>query len=393
MLIDAAAELEPGALRCPFPAYAELREAGVTWVAPANAFLVTRAEDVDAVLRDTDTFSSRNAIGAPPIPSESELARHVPFLLLSDEPEHAQRRKLVQRAFTPSRLNRFEPRIRELSTGLVGDLRGRTEVEFMADFAVPLPITVITTVLGLPVEETAELRRLSEELAGTVGHAGTDPAEIIRIAREFGALLAPSLDAAATAESEDTVLHTIAAAGLDRQDATRFVMELLLAGNITTTDHLGNSMVLLAQDPELADRLRAEPARLAPFIEESLRLESPIQGLFRMATRDTEVGGTPIPAGSRVQVMYAAANRDAAFVERPDELDLDRSRASAHLAFGRGVHACLGNILARLESRVALEVLLAGIRRFELAVPFEEIEYLPSLANRGPRALPLRLTW
>jgi cytochrome P450 len=171
------------------------------------------------------------------------------------------------------------------------------------------------------------------------------------------------------------------------------VMELLIAGNITTTDHIGNSMVLLARDPQLADRLRSDPSQLANFIEESLRLESPIQGLFRMATTDTEVGGTPIPAGSRLQVMFGAGNRDAALVERPEEMDLDRRRPSAHLAFGRGIHSCLGNILARMESRVALETLLGAVSRFELAEPAEEVDYLPSLANRGPLALPLRLTW
>jgi cytochrome P450 len=397
MLIDAAARLEPEALRCPFPAYAELRKQGVTFVEAANAYLVTRAEDIDAVLRDHTTFSSRNAIGAPPIPPDSEMAKRVPFLLLSDEPEHSERRKLVQRAFTPSRLAKFEPRIRELCTELVEAVRGRTEVEFMEEFAVPLPIAVITTVLGVPGEETASFRRLSEELAATVGNHAADPADIVRIAEEFAALLAPSLEAAAAAEEEDTILHTIAAAertaGLPRHDSTRFVMELLIAGNVTTTDHLGNSMVLLARDPELADRLRTDPSRLSYFIEESLRLESPIQGLFRITTRDTEVGGVPIPAGSRVQVMYGSGNRDAALVERPDELDLARRAPSAHLAFGKGVHSCLGNILARLESRVALETLLGSTRRIELAVDADAVDYLPSFVNRGPQALPLRLTW
>jgi cytochrome P450 len=397
MLIDAAARLEPEALRCPFPAYAELREGGVTYVEAANAYLVTRAEDIDAVLRNPETFSSRNAIGAPPIPPDSELARHVPFLLLSDEPEHSARRKLVQRAFTPSRLARFEPRIRELCTGLVEAVRGQTELDAMAAFAVPLPIAVITTVLGVPDEETASFRRLSEELAATVGNHAADPADIVRIAKEFAALLAPSLEAAAAAEEEDTILHTIAAAertaGLPRHDSTRFVMELLIAGNITTTDHIGNSLLLLARDPELADRLRTDPSRLPYFIEESLRLESPIQGLFRMTTRDAEVGGVPIPAGARVQVMYGSGNHDPALVERPDDLDLARERPSAHLAFGKGVHSCLGNILARLEGRVVLETLLGAVRRFELAVDPDAIDYLPSFVNRGPRALPLRLTW
>jgi cytochrome P450 len=170
-------------------------------------------------------------------------------------------------------------------------------------------------------------------------------------------------------------------------------MELLVAGNVTTTDHIGNSLLLLARDPALADLLRADPARLTGFVEESLRLESPIQGLFRMTTRDTEIGGVPIPAGSRVQVMYAAGNRDAALVARPDELDLHRRTSSAHLAFGKGAHFCLGSVLARVEGRIAVEAFLAGPARFEPAVDADRIEFLPSSVNRGPRALPLRLSW
>lgn len=397
MLIDAAARLEPDALRCPFPAYAELRERGVVFVEAANAYLVTRAEDIEAVLRDGETFSSRNAIGAPPIPPESELAKHVPFLLLSDEPEHAQRRKLVQRAFTPSRIARFEPRIRELCAELVDALHPRTEADLQADYAVPLPIAVITTVLGVPEGDTGAFRHLSEELAATVGDHAADPNQIVRIAKEFASLLAPSLERAAAGGVEDTILATIAdaerTAGLPRHDATRFVMELLIAGNITTTDAIGNSIRLLATDPDLADRLRTDPELLTRFIEESLRLESPIQGLFRLTTRDTELGGTHLPAGSRVQVMYAAGNRDPQMVERPDEMDFERRSPYAHLAFGRGGHACLGSVLARVETRIALETLLGRVRRFELAVPADEVDVLPSFVNRGPQALPLRLQW
>jgi cytochrome P450 len=274
-------------------------------------------------------------------------------------------------------------------------MRGQSEIDFMAGFAVPLPIAVITSVLGVPDEQTSAFRRLSEELAATVGNHAADPRDIVRIAAEFGALLAPSLEAAATtaAEQDTTILQTIAAAELPRHDATRFVMELLVAGNVTTTDHLGNNMVLLARDPELTDRLRSDPSRLMNFIDESLRLESPIQGLFRITTRDTEIGGVPIPAGSRVQVMYGSGNRDPDLVDRPDELDLARRAPSAHLAFGKGVHACLGNNLARLESKVALETLLGNVQRFELAVDPDAIDYLPSFVNRGPHALPLRLSW
>jgi cytochrome P450 len=192
------------------------------------------------------------------------------------------------------------------------------------------------------------------------------------------------LAAIAAAEAED---------GLPRHDAARFVMELLVAGNITTTHHLSNSMLLLARDPALADRLRREPAEIPRFVEESLRLEAPIQGFYRLAMADTEIGGVRVPEGSRVLVLYASANRDPKAWPDVDEVVLDRTNAAGHLAFGRGVHACLGAALARAEGRIAVERLLRRIDRFELIHDPDEIEYLPSAVNHGPARLPLRLTW
>lgn len=385
---DGTAQAGPEASYCPYPLYDRLRERDVAFVEEADAFMVSRAEDIDAVLRDVGTYSSLDALGLPPIEPQEERF----YLITSDPPEHTRRRRLAARAFTSRRIAPFEPQMRAMATELIEGLRGRDEVDFVAEFAVKLPIAVIATVLGIPEADTVAMRRLSEKVLSFLTES-PDPVGFMQACEEFGALLAPALEAAAGAEEETTILHTIAASGLSAEEATRFVVELLFAGNVTTTDAISSSTRLLAEDPRLAGRLRQEPGRLATFVEESLRLESPVQGLYRTTTRDTELGGAPVPAGARVLVSFGAGNRDAKLAERPGEIDLDRASPHAHLAFGRGEHTCLGHALARLETVTALEVLLATVPGFELAVPPERLTYHRDLNVRHLQSLPLRLHW
>ncbi|AYC35809.1 cytochrome P450 (plasmid) [Streptomyces sp. C1-1] len=389
---EMTAQAGPKTSYCPYPLYAQLRQQGVAFVEEVNAFMVTRADDIDAVLRDVETFSSPDALGLPPIESRSGATKTGFYLITSDPPEHTRRRRSAARAFTARRIAPFEQQIRATFTELIEGLRGRDDVDFVADFAIKLPIAVIATVLGVPEADTVEMRRLSEKVLASLT-SSPDLGGFIRACEEFGALLAPALEAAAGVGQETTILQTIAASGLDAEDATRFVLELLFADNVTTADAISSSVRLLAEDPWLADQLRQDPSRLATFVKESLRLESPVQGLFRTATRDTELGGTPIPAGARLLVSFGAGNRDARLTERPAEINLDRVSPHAHLAFGRGEHTCLGHALARLEARTALEVLLHTVRRFELAVAPEQLDYQPGLTVRHLQSLPVRLYW
>lgn len=398
MRYDDVAALEPEAVRCPYAALAELREAGPVFNEQANAWVVSRPDDVAAVCKDYATFSSRNAIGAPPFPPEAEIAKYVPLLLLSDPPRHGQVRKLVQRAFTPGRLAPYEDAIRDLCRRIIADLRASESVDAVR-YAEALPIRVILILLGIDDEHLDEFRKYSEELASRVGHDGADPAEQMRIAKEFIGHVAPLLDEAGGEDegSERSILQTIANAvrtgGLDRHDGARFVLELILAGNVTTSHHIANSLLLLAQDPALAERLRAEPEQLKEFVEESLRVESPVQGLFRMTTREATLAGVTIPEGARVLVHYGAANRDEGLFPDAEVVDLERRSGNKHVAFGFGMHTCLGNMVARLEGRVAIDEWLSATKAFELAVPVDEVAYQPSFANRGPAAVPLKVTW
>jgi cytochrome P450 len=384
-------------LRCPAGIYRQLRDEGVRYAPEIDAYVVARHDDVIRVLRDGRTFSSRNTVGrvvSADAPADPRAL--TPLLLMSDDPVHAARRSIVNRAFTPSRVASWEPQVRQLAVEHVGRLRGLAEVDLVRDLAALLPVRVISMVLGVPLEDVAKFREWSEEITSSVGHHGGDPERRRQVQDEFTAYIGALLDRwdGATGTS---VLSQIAAAErageLTRHEGVRFTAELLVAGNITTTHHISSSVALLGYSPGLFARLQADPALVQPFIEESLRLESPIQGFYRLATADAEVGGVPIPSGSRVFVLYGSANTDEAVWTDCPHLRLDRPNAAAHVAFGKGAHACIGSALARLEGRVVVEQLLEQLAGLELTGPRSQVPYQASFVNHGPLSLPARLTF
>lgn len=388
--------LDQDILRCPADTYEELRRRGVHHAPEIDAYVVARHDDVVRVLRDQAVFSSRNTVGRIPPPADPDRPTLSPLLLLSDDPVHAHRRKIVNRAFTPARIAVWEPRVREIAEEHVERLRNVPDVDLVRDLAALLPVRVIALVLGVPQEDVDRFRAWSEEITSSVGNHDVDPVRREQVQAEFTGYVSALLDRR-DRHPEASVLAQIAdaeAAGeLTRHQCVSFVAELLIAGNITTTHHLASSIALLAGDPDLARRLRREPGLVSPFVEESLRLESPIQGFYRFVTTDTEIGGVPVPEGSRVFVLYASANRDADTWPQCPHLQLDRPNPAAHVAFGKGAHACLGASLARLEGRVVVETLLQRLTAFELTVAPDRIRYGASFVNHGPVSLPARLTF
>jgi cytochrome P450 len=384
------------ALRCPAPAYRQLREEGVSYAPEIDAFVVSRHDDVARVLRDGQTFSSRNTVGrTPPVPDPDDPRPPLsPLLLLADGAEHATRRKIVNRAFTPAQIAAWEPMVRQVAVEHVERLRELADVDFVRDLSALLPVRVISLVLGVPLADVAKFREWSEEITSSVGHHSADPARTRQVQDQFFDYISELLDGW-DGVAGGSVLSQIAAAErageLTRAECVRFVAELLVAGNITTTHHISSSIVLLAGHPDVQGKLRAEPALVRPFIEESLRLEAPIQGFYRFATATAEIGGVTIPEGSRVFVLYGSANTDDAAWEDCPHLRLDRPNASAHLAFGKGAHTCLGAALARLEGQVVVEVLLDRLESFELLTPPQSVPYVASFVNHGPASLPARL--
>lgn len=387
---------EQNFLRCPAGVYRQLRDEGVHYAPEIDAFVVSRYEDVVRVLRDGTTFSSRNAVGRilPPADPADPKPPLAPLLLLSDGPEHATRRSIVNRAFTPLKIADWEPRVRQVAEQHVDRLRGLEEVDLVRDLAALLPVRVISLILGVPLADVAKFRQWSEEITSSVGNHGGDPIRREEVQDLFSGYVSQLLDQW-TGTVDTSVLSQVAAAErageLTRSQCVSFVAELLIAGNVTTTHHIASSIALLGNIPGLLDEIWVNPKLVRPFIEESLRLESPIQGFYRLAMAEAEIGGVIIPEGSRVFVLYGSANRDDSAWEDCSRLWLSRPHAAAHLAFGRGAHVCIGSALARMEGRVAVEVLLDRLEGFELLTPAREQPYLASFVNHGPVSLPARL--
>jgi erythromycin 12 hydroxylase len=321
---------------------------------------VFRHDDVLAVLRDPATFSSETARLTP---AARPVARGM--LTQIDPPEHRALRTVVSRAFTPRTVAGLEPRIRELTRTLL-DAAGE-RFDLVDALAFPLPVTVIAQLLGLPDSDHDQFRAWADGLFSMQVDDPTDPS----LRERMGAAMAGITDYLVarvrerrSAPREDLVTALVQAEvdgrALDDEEAANFSMLLLLAGHITTTVLLGNAVRTFEENPGVWETLAADPSRIPDAVEEVLRLRSPFTQTGRATTREVEIGGTVIPADSFVLPWLLSANRDPSAFADPDRFDLDRGLGGgSQLAFGHGVHFCLGAPLARLEARVALEEMTA----------------------------------
>jgi len=386
----------------PVPTYRRLRaEAPVHYEVRFDLWVVTRYADVNAVIRDTETFSSEGAVtsAAAPLPerARAKLAEgHWPVTLLtqSDDPLHRTLRNLVQRAFTPRRVAALEPAIRERAQQLAGRFGDRGEADVVGEFAWELPIYVVGRMIGVPDGDVPKLHEWSDDLMMVLQATATPDelerhaAGVVAMQRYFAAALEDRLSA-----RRDDLMSSLLADWepelVPFEQVAQLPLNLIVAGHLTVTRAIGNGIWMLAGDPELARRLRTDTDAMGPFVEELLRLEAPAQGLFRTVTRDTELAGVRIPAGARVMIQFGAANHDESVFEEPDAVRLERANMSQHLAFGKGAHFCVGAPLARLELPVAFETLLAalpGLRRTDVE-PVRD----PVFFARGFREL--RVAW
>jgi cytochrome P450 len=407
--------LDPDTLQCPYPHYARLRaEAPVVFLPAVGSYLVTRHDLVLQVLRDPDTYSSRFGGTGMPVADDDDRRRlrevmdegypRVPTMLTADLPEHTRYRRLVSKAFTPKVVADLEPEIRSIARRLAAGLVERGSADFVEAFAVPLPVAVIAHALNVPDDHLDDFKRWSDDSVAGIGTAldveGRIAAE--RGVNEFQHYFADQIERR-RAEPRDDLLTGLVRARIDDDDPdvadTRpldmaemlgIVQQLLVAGNETTTKLLTELMMLLGRHPGEWQRLRDDVGRAPVVVEEGLRLLTPTQGMWRIATRDHDLAGVRVPAGARLVAVFAAANRDDAVFDEPDEFRPDRERLRDHLAFGKGIHYCLGANLARLEARVALEELAAQVASFTL--DDETLDYLPSFLLRGLRRLDLTVT-
>nr|BFE58586.1 cytochrome P450 [Dactylosporangium thailandense] len=379
----------------PHPVYAQLRqEAPVHPVTLPNGFevwLVTRYTDCKAALTDP-RLSKRQGAGDNArqlrASTSTPLTKH---LLAYDPPDHTRLRRLVSKAFTARRIEELRPRVGELSAALIEALRGRDGAELVEDYAVHLPIQVICELLGVPIEDQADFRRWTSVLvSASAGGPGVPEA-----AAAFLGYILGLIERKRAAPAGDLLSALIATRDegdrLNEDELTSMAFLLLLAGHETTMNLISNGMYTLLTHPEAHRRLREDPSLVPAAVEEFLRLESPVEtATTRTATEPVTYGGVTIPAGAMVAISLLAADRDPERFREPGAFVLDRGD-NQHLAFGHGIHYCLGAPLARLEAQIAFTDLLAAFPGMRLAVAPQEVVWRTGILIHGPAALPVTL--
>lgn len=413
---------DPAVQQCPHAYYAKMQAEAPLFEAAAPGaplFLVTRHDDVLDVIRDIETFSSR--FDTAGIAADSDYARKIRELyeseggyekvgtmLTVDPPDHTRYRRLVSKAFTAKVIADLEPTIREITSGLIDDLLAKAAdgpVELVETFAVPLPVTVIAKALNVPDDRLADFKRWSDASIAGIGTNITieQRLEAEREVIEYQRYFAEQLERRRT-EPQDDILTNLLNARVDRDELVggvpddpltmpemlSIIQQLLVAGNETTTKMLTEMMRLLGENPDEWRKLREDPSRAKAVVDETLRLSTPTQGMFRVAMDDTEVAGCPVSKGQRLVAMFAAANRDPSVFPDPDTFDPDRPNVGAHLAFGKGTHFCLGANLSRLEGKVAAEELARRIESFTLC-DSNDFAYHPSFMLRGLKKLDIEV--
>ncbi|MEZ4331420.1 MAG: cytochrome P450 [Myxococcota bacterium] len=368
----------------PHPVYAWLRdEDPVHWCEARDMFVLSRHADVLAAVRDPETFASGDGI----VPSGFKPEE--PTIIVMDPPAHTAMRRHVMRAFTPRRMDAMVPRVRAIARALLDDWPDSGEIDAFARFTDPLPIAVMAELLGVDASERPLFKRCGDAI---VYSSGADPETIRAAQAELEAYLETVFERRRNRPGNDLISVLLSPSDEDGALSHRALLglcfTLLVAGTETTTSALGNAMWLLDRHPDVKRDLARNPARIPIAVEEILRVESPVQGLSRVARRDVTLHGRRIPAGARVHLLWAAANRDPRAFPEPDRFDPARS-PNNHLAFGFGIHFCLGASLARTELRVGLETLLARAPDFTLDTA--GLRRLPSDTNRGFGRLPVRI--
>jgi cytochrome P450 len=363
--------------------YAELRVQHPVARSPSGFWAVSRFADVYELASDTVTYSSERTLISPP--------GLVPTIQSLDPPRHDRLRALVSLAFTPSRVRAMEPRVRAIAHELMAKLLEAGRADLMAAYARHIPSRVIGELIGIPDERIPDFLRWTEAMVELL--KGKTQAEAIENpAASIYAEFARLLDERRRIRRDDLMSALIDArldgAALTQEELLGFCFVLVVAGNDTTTNLIANGAVLLAEHPDQRRLLAQDPSLLEGAIEEMLRYEAPAQALPRRLLRDTTLHGHALREGEQLFLLFGSANRDEREFEQADRFDV-RRRIKRHLAFGQGIHFCLGKSLARLEARVAFEELLARAPEYELAGP---APWLPSMWARSHARVPVALS-
>ncbi|MBI5949015.1 MAG: cytochrome P450 [Chloroflexi bacterium] len=378
----------PEFLEDPYPFYKMGQAIGPIWVEQPGIWLAFGYDEITAILKDHATWSSGGG-AMDAIPEDAPP----PGMLFSDPPRHTRLRSLVSQAFTPRMIEQLEPRIAAIADELVSAMAQKSACDLVEELAYPLPVIVIAEILGVPAEDRAMFKKWSDEVVSTLGggfdgQAGQVPDATFEAMREYFTRMADARRAEPRADLISGLVRAeIDGARLSFDELLQMLVLLLVAGNETTTNLIGNAVLALMEHPDQLHRIYNDPSLLPSAIEEVLRFSSPVQATARVAMRDTEVSGRTVRAGQQAVTWLAAANRDARAFPDPDTFDVGRA-PNRHLAFGLGIHFCLGAPLARMEARIALGAFLAHIQRFRRADD-GPLPRVPTFIMRGVRSLPI----
>ena len=396
---------DPETMECPYEFYSMLRhEKPVHRDARTGFYVVSRYADVLELLRNPRVFSSLiNRLQVHSTGSEEEVLRifqtkgWFPLSTLdSDPPEHTRFRALVNDSFSAHRVAELVPHMTEVAEKIVDTFVNNGACEFVAQFARPFPLTIMADLLGVPHTDHKLFEKWSDAAIDIYGMMISREREIecTELQVEMQHYLAARIKERQQVPANDILTDLTRARyngerELTMEEMLAFAILLLVAGNHTTSNALSNSMYLLTQHPDLTERIADDKKRTKGFIEEALRLESPVQGEIRIVTEDTTLAGTPIPKGAVVNFRVASANRDEERFPDPTTLDSERKGLGMHLAFGAGIHSCLGAQLARRELEIAFGVLLRRIKNIRAAPGKNDFKHTPSSFLRGLRHLDL----
>jgi cytochrome P450 len=370
----------------PFPWYRTMRESQpVYFDRQRYTWSVFKFEDVQRVLSDYAAFSSQSRGGSQSDPNNPFAAS----MISADPPRHRKLRALVTQAFTPRAVERMAPRIAAIVDELLDQITPAGQMDVIQHLSYPLPVIVIAEMLGIPVSDRERFKHWSDIIVSSASTGGF--AQHGNAIHEMSAYFTTMIEQCRRSPGDD-LISGLLTANIDGEHLTMpellgFCSLLLIAGNETTTNLIGNAILCFAEQNDLWERLRAEPALLPPAIEEVLRYRSPVQSMFRIVAADTTLGGQEIPKGSQVLAWIGSANRDPDQFAEAERFVIDRA-PNRHIAFGHGIHYCLGAPLARMEANIALHAMLKRFKTLEL-VADAKLERQPSLIVYGVRALPI----
>ena len=356
----------------------------------SNTWNVFKYADVERVLTQFNTFSSEFGGGYESTDSEqgSEQANIMGSMLTTDPPLHTKLRNIVSKSFTPASISSMEPRIREIASGYLRNISD-SSFDFVTEFSDPLPVTVIAEMLGIPVEDRKKFKKWSDN---EIGSSEASPQERYRmhaeLARYFSRIIEERRKSPRSDLISSIVTSEVDGMSLTETEAVSFCILLLIAGNETTTNLLGNAIRLFAKNHTL-EELKGKLEIVPSAVEEVLRFSSPVRGMFRVAVKDTEISGQEIRRGHSMMAWIGSANRDEAKFSDAQKFDITR-KPNPHIAFGHGIHMCLGAPLARVESKVAIELLSEKYNQVQLEVKEQDLVPIRNVAIGGVRHLPVR---